>query len=126
MRLLRLLPVLILLLLFAAAASAGLPTVSHEGRDYVELARAAEILKARLDATPEGTQALLRPNGHVVTVTRNWSRILVDGTPVALGAPARVRGGVWLVPERFLSLVLPRVRPVAAASPSTAAPSAAP
>ena len=73
--------------------------LSHEGRDYVELGRAAAVLKTRLEATSEGTQALLRPNGHVITVTRNWSRILVDGTPVALDAPVRVRDGVWLVPE---------------------------
>ena len=126
MRLSRLLPTPSLLLLLAAVASAGLPTVSYEGRDYVELARAADVLKTKLEATPGSTQALLRPNGHVVTVTRNWSRILVDGTPVALEAPVRVREGVWLVPEGFLSLVLPRVQPVAAASPSTAAPSAAP
>jgi N-acetylmuramoyl-L-alanine amidase len=126
MRLLRLLSVLILPLLFGAAAPAGLPTVSHEGRDYVELGRAADVLKTRLEATSESTQALLRPNGHVITVTRNWSRILVDGTPIALDAPVRVRDGVWLVPENFLSLVLPRVQPVAAASPPTTAPSAAP
>jgi N-acetylmuramoyl-L-alanine amidase len=126
MRLLRLLPVLFLPLLFAAAAPAGLPTVSYEGRDYVELARAADALKTRLEATPESTQALLRPNGHVITVTRNWSRILVDGRPLALEAPVRVRGGVWLVPENFLALVLPRVQPGAAASPPATAPSAAP
>jgi len=126
MRLLRLLPVLLLPLLFAAVAPAGLPTVSHEGRDYVELARAADALKTRLEATPESTQALLRPNGHVITVTRNWSRILVDGRPLALEGPVRVRGGVWLVPENFLALVLPRVQPGAAASPPTTAPSAAP
>src|SRR5215470_5638525 len=126
MRLLRLLSVLIVPLLFGAAAPAGLPTVSHEGRDYVELGRAADVLKTRLEATSESTQALLRPNGHVITVTRNWSRILVDGMPVALDAPVRVRDGVWLVPENFLSLVLPRVQLVAAASPPTTAPSAAP
>jgi N-acetylmuramoyl-L-alanine amidase len=38
----------------------------------------------------------------------------------------RVRGGVWLVPENFLALVLPRVQPGAAASPPATAPSAAP
>ena len=126
MRLLRLLPVLFLPLLFAAVAPAGLPTISHEGRDYVELARAADALKTRLEATPESPQARLRPNGHVITVTRNWSRILVDGRPLALEAPARVRGGVWLVPENFLALVLPRVQPGAAFSPPATAPSAAP
>ena len=61
MRLLRLLPVPILLLLFAAAAPAGLPTVSHEGRDYVELARAADVLKTRLEATSGSTRRFCAP-----------------------------------------------------------------
>jgi len=101
-----------LLLLFAGTALAGLPTVTHDGREYVELARVAEVLRARLDATAESPQALLRPPGHVITVTRNWSRILVDGAPVILEAPVRVRQGVWLVPETFLAQVQPRVQPV--------------
>jgi N-acetylmuramoyl-L-alanine amidase len=117
----RLLPILLVPLLFVAAAPAGLPTVSHEGRDYVELSRAAEALKTKLEATPESAQAVLRPNGHLVTVTRNWARIVVDGTSVALDAPVRVRDGVWLVPENFMGLVLPRVQLVAAASPPTTA-----
>jgi N-acetylmuramoyl-L-alanine amidase len=60
----------------------------------------------------------------VVTVTRNWSRILVDDTPMLLDAPARVREGVWLVPETFLAQVVSRVQAVAA-SPTTSAPQAA-
>src|SRR5207248_426191 len=86
------------------------------GREYVELSRVADVLKTRLEATAQGTHAQLRPAGHVVTVTRNWSRILVDGVPVVLDAPARVRRGVWLVPDTFLARVPPRVRPVPARS----------
>jgi len=122
MRLLRLLPGLIVLLSFAGAAPAAPPTITHNGRGYVELARAAEVLKTRLEATPNSTQARLRPAGHVITVTRNWSRILVDGAPVILDAPVRVRRGVWLVPETFVAQVLPRVQPAAAASPPTTGP----
>jgi N-acetylmuramoyl-L-alanine amidase len=122
MRQLRLLPALILPLLFVLPARADLPTVTYEGRDYVELARAADVLKTRVEATSGSTQALLRPGGHLITVTRNWSRILVDGTPVMLEAPVRVRDGVWLVPETFLTQVLPRVQPLAAASPPTTTP----
>jgi len=118
MRVLRLLPGLITPLVFVAAALAGLPTVTHEGREYIELARAAAVLKTRLEATPESPQALLRPSGHVVTVTRNWSRILVDDTPMLLDGPARVREGVWLVPETFVAQVLSRVQSLAA-SPTT-------
>src|SRR2546422_9479187 len=118
---LRLLPGLILLLL-AGGALAGPPTVMHEGREYVELSRVAGVLKTRLEATAKSTQAQLRPGGHVITVTRNWSRILVDGAPVILDAPVRVRRGVWLVPETFVAQVLPRVQPAAAASPPTTGP----
>src|SRR2546425_5996394 len=122
---LRLLPGLILLLL-AGGALAGPPTVMHEGREYVELSRVADVLKTRLEATAKSTQAQLRPAGHVITVTRNWSRILVDGVPVVLDAPVRGRRGGWLVPGTFLAQVQPRVKPavavqpVAATSPATA------
>jgi N-acetylmuramoyl-L-alanine amidase len=120
MRLLRLLAGLGVLLL-AGPALAGPPTVVYDGREYVELARAADVLKTRLEATPDGAQASLRPSGHVITVTRNWSRILVDGEPLMLDAPVRVRRGVWLVPETFIAQVTPRLQPVAAASPTTIA-----
>src|SRR5439155_1416847 len=122
MTLRRVLPGLVLLLSFAGAAMGGLPTVAHEGRDYVELVRAAELLKTRLEATPNGTQARLRPSGHVVILTRNWSRILIDGSPLILDAPVRVRRGVWLVPDTFVAQVLPRVQSAAAASPPTSTP----
>src|SRR5690242_18196673 len=88
----------LIVLLLASEARAGLPTVTYDGREYVELARAADVLKTRLEATPQGTQASLRPAGHVITVTRNWARIVVDGEPMMLDAPVRVRRGVWLVP----------------------------
>ena len=98
----------VLLLLCAGTAGAGLPTVSHEGRAYVDLARVAESLKTRLEATPESTQARVRMGSHVLTFTRNWSRILVDGAPVVLDGPVVVRKGAWLVPETFVSQVMPK------------------
>jgi N-acetylmuramoyl-L-alanine amidase len=117
MRPLRLFPALVLLFLFGGIAlAADLPTINHEGRGYVELTRAADVLKARLEATPESAQAVLRPAGHVVTVTRNWSRIHVDGAPLMLDAPVRVRRGVWLVPDTFLAAVTPRLQPAASAA----------
>jgi N-acetylmuramoyl-L-alanine amidase len=102
-----------LLMLCAGTAGAGLPTITHEGRPYVELTRVAETLKTRLETTPESSQARVRTGAHVVTFTRNWSRILVDGAPVVLDAPVVVRKGVWLVPETFLSQVAPRLAPEA-------------
>jgi N-acetylmuramoyl-L-alanine amidase len=110
---------LFLLLLGAGTAVAGLPTIAYEGRSYVELSRVAESIKSRLEATGESTQARVRTGTHVLTFTRNWARILVDGAPIVLDAPVRVRNGVWLVPETFVAQVLPRL---AAAPPPPATP----
>ncbi|HEX9820011.1 MAG TPA: N-acetylmuramoyl-L-alanine amidase [Methylomirabilota bacterium] len=118
----RLAACLLLLLLCAGRAGAGLPTVPHEGRNYVELFRVAESLKSRLEASAESTQARLRTSTHVVTFTRNWARILVDGAPVVLDAPVRVRKGVWLVPETFVEQVVPRLSGVATAAAAPALP----
>ena len=102
------LAIVVLLVLRAGVAGAGLPTVSHEGRPYVELRRvAASLRSATLEATGAAVQARLTTGAHVVTFTRNWSQILVNDTPVVLDAPVRVKRGVWLVPESFVSRVLP-------------------
>jgi N-acetylmuramoyl-L-alanine amidase len=110
----------VVLLFVASTAWAGLPTVSHDGHDYVELARLASLLKARLEASAAGPQARLVSQGRIITFTRNWSRVTVNGTPIMLDAPVRVRKGVWLVPESFVEQVRPRVVPASAASPSAA------
>jgi N-acetylmuramoyl-L-alanine amidase len=111
--------VLIVLVLvgLTAAAAADLPRVTHDGRKYVELTLVAESLKTRLDGSARSTRAHLRTPGHVVTFTRNWSEIMVDGNAVVLDAPVRVRRGVWLVPETFVSRVLPKLSSPPAASP---------
>src|SRR5215470_1220376 len=101
-----------------------LPTVNHDGRPYVELTRVAASIQAKgrppakVVATPASTRAQLRTGSKVVTLTRNWAQVLVDGKPVLLDAPVRVKGGVWLVPQSFVGLVVPLV---ASASPSPAA-----
>jgi N-acetylmuramoyl-L-alanine amidase len=105
--------VLALLLLPAGLQGASMPTLIHEGRAYVELDRVAATLGTRLDATPGSINAYLRTPGHVVTLTRNWAQVVVDGKPIVLDAPVRVRGGVWLVPEMFVGRVLPRLAPAA-------------
>jgi N-acetylmuramoyl-L-alanine amidase len=114
--------VLIVLVLVSvtAAAAAELPRVVHDGRKYVELARVAESLRTRLDGSARSTRAHLRTPGHLVTFTRNWSQIIVDGGPVVLDAPVKVRRGVWLVPEGFVSRVLPKLSSPPAASPRLA------
>ncbi len=119
---------LVVLLLPAAIQGAALPTVVHEGVSYVELDRIAVSLSTRLDATPGSINAYLRIPGHVVTFTRNWSYVVVDGTSLVLDAPVRVKGGIWLVPETFMVRVMPRLeppvaRPASASLPAKAAPS---
>jgi N-acetylmuramoyl-L-alanine amidase len=109
---------LFVLVLGAGTVGAGPATITHEGRSYVELGRAAETLKGRVEATADGPQARLRSGSHVVTLTRNWARILVDGTAMLLDAPVVVRKGVWLVPETFVAQVGPRL---GAAAPMVAA-----
>jgi N-acetylmuramoyl-L-alanine amidase len=100
----------VLLLMSAGAVGAAPPTVTHKGRPYVELRRLAKSLdQAWLEARPASMRARLRIPGHVVTFTRNLAQILVNGTPVVLDAPVRVRRGVWLVPESFVGRVLPRL-----------------
>jgi N-acetylmuramoyl-L-alanine amidase len=111
----------VVLLLVASTAWAGLPTISHDGQEYVELSRLASLLKARLEASADSPQARLISQGRVITFTRNWTRITVNGSPIILDAPVRVRKGVWLVPESFVEQVRPRE-----VTASTAAPSAAP
>jgi N-acetylmuramoyl-L-alanine amidase len=106
----RLLIVLVSLLVHSAGSAAlALPTVLHEGSSYVELERVASSLNTRLDATPGSIRAYLRTPGHVVTFTRNWSQVVVDGKPVVLEAPVRVKAGVWLVPQSFVARLLPRL-----------------
>ncbi|MGH7310704.1 MAG: N-acetylmuramoyl-L-alanine amidase family protein, partial [Candidatus Rokuibacteriota bacterium] len=94
---------------------------------YVELDRVASRMQTRLDATPSSVRAYLRVPGHVVTFTRNWAQVLVDGQPVVLDAPVRVKAGAWLVPETFVARVLPRMTQAGppAALPKTAVQTAA-
>ena len=82
----------------------------HEARvARRHLSRGAERLGASLEASADSAQARLRTGDHVITVTRNWSRVLVDGNPVVLDAPVRVRGTTWLVPEAFVARVVARL-----------------
>ncbi len=106
--------VLIVLVLASTGwAVPPLPIVTHEGRPYVELTRVAASLQskgnppAKVVATPASTRAQLRAGSQVVTLTRNWSQVLVNGKPVVLDAPVRVKRGVWLVPESFVGRVVP-------------------
>src|SRR3989442_8435217 len=96
-----------LLLSWTSWAGTGLPTVIHDGRTYVELTRVAASLQTKLDATPASTRARLRTRDKVVTLTRNWAQVLVNGKPGMLDAPVLVRRGVWLVPQALGGRALP-------------------
>ena len=110
----------VLLLSATSWGGAGLPTITHDGRPYVELARVAASLQTRLDATPASTRAHLRTRDTVVTLTRNWAQVLINGKPMVLDAPVRVKRGVWLVPRSFVGRVGPTL---VAGAPAGAAPS---
>ncbi|HSE92111.1 MAG TPA: N-acetylmuramoyl-L-alanine amidase [Methylomirabilota bacterium] len=120
--------VLGLVLLLAADARGGqLPTIVHEGRAYVSLDRLAATLDTRPDATPSSIRAYLRVPGHVVTLTRNWAHVDVNGAALVLESPVRVRAGQWLVPAGFVKRVLPRLAaPAPPASPRAVAAVAGP
>ncbi len=126
---------LAVLVLLAGLAAADVPTIVHDGQPYVDLARLAADLKARADATAGAINAELRTGSHVVRFTRNWARILVDGTPAVLAGPVRVKDGRWLIPKSFVTDVLPRLHasvegarlravatPAPSATPVTAVP----
>jgi N-acetylmuramoyl-L-alanine amidase len=104
---------LVLLLASTGWAVPPLPTVTHDGRSYVELTRVAASITAKgappakVVATAASTKAELRAGGKVVTLTRNGSRVLVNGKLVLLDAPVRVKAGVWLVPQSFMGRVVP-------------------
>jgi N-acetylmuramoyl-L-alanine amidase len=97
-----------------------LPTVTHDGRPYVELSRVAATLRTKLEATAVSPRAHLRTRDKTVTLTRDRAQVLVNGKPVALDGPVRVKQGVWLVPESFVGRVVPTL---VAGAPRAAAPS---
>jgi N-acetylmuramoyl-L-alanine amidase len=92
-------------LLVVTLAEASLLTVSRAGRTYVDAGNLATHLKATMEATPD--RIYLRTKTHVVTLTRDWARVEIDGKPVVLEAPVRVEGRRWLVPEAFVRQVIP-------------------
>ena len=106
MTLRRVLVVSLVLVLFALVhAEAGVSMVALGGRAYIDASSLAAHLDAKLDRTPE--RLYLRTRSHVVTLTRGWARVEVDGKAVVLEAPVRVEQERWLVPEAFMRQVVP-------------------
>ena len=118
MKLPRVVVLLTVLVLLAGLAVADVPTVVHDGQPYVDLARLAADLKGKTEAAGGAINAELRSGGHVVRFTRNWAQIIVDGSPVVLDAPVRVKDGRWLIPKGFVTLVVPRITPAASPAPA--------
>src|SRR5215510_7252765 len=114
MRLIRALAVTVIVAV-AVAAAAGPATITLDGHPYVELAQVARTLQVPLDASTSSVRAHLRAGGHTVTLTRNWSQLLVDGRPVVLDAPVRVDRTGWLVPQSFVTRVVPQLATAGAA-----------
>src|SRR3954467_9764217 len=114
--------VLAVLAVLAGLAAADVPIIVHDGHAYVDLARLGTDLKGKTDAKPGAVNAELRTGGHVVRFTRNWAQVLVDGAPVILDAPVRVKDGHWIVPKSFVADVVPLLDG-AAASPASPASS---
>jgi N-acetylmuramoyl-L-alanine amidase len=96
---------LLLVLGATAQGAAGVSMVSLGGLVYIEASSLASHIGAKLERSPE--RLYLRSRGHLVTLTRGWARVEVDGKPVVLDAPVRVDQERWLVPEAFTRQVLP-------------------
>ena len=93
-----------------AVSLAEIPTIAVDGQPYVDLSRLANDLKAKAETAPAGpSHAELRVGRHVVRFTRNWARVVIDGSPIVLDAPVRVKDGRWIVPKSFVTDVLPRL-----------------
>jgi N-acetylmuramoyl-L-alanine amidase len=115
--------VLGLLLALQAGAAAGSVTVEvstasgarlgrlvgepQGGATYFLLADVARLARASTRRGPRGERMSLVSRHGVVQVARDARRITVDGRPVSLSAPVRVRQGTWRVPSDLLGRALP-------------------
>ena len=93
------------------AAGVEIPLITHEGRGYVPLEQVAAALRARPGWTDTSPRAQLVLGRHRVVVTRDRAQVEVNGTWLLLSAPAVVTADGWLVPEEFLTKVVPRIAP---------------
>jgi N-acetylmuramoyl-L-alanine amidase len=108
----------------SGARAAQVPLLTHQGRAYVALDSVAGQLDGQAKLTTGRERARLSVGKRVVVLTRGSNRVVVNGRTATLGSPAVVRSGKWLVPEEFLTKVLPRVAPRARLVASRARPPA--
>src|SRR3990170_9009979 len=89
-----------------------LPVIQGEdGVSYVSLERLARLLKLKGSWSEKSRTATLKADSKTVSLTRDRTQVLVGGKPLILGAPPRILSGGWVVPEEFLTRVLPRLYP---------------
>jgi N-acetylmuramoyl-L-alanine amidase len=97
-----------------------LPVVSvDEGVPYVSLDRLAVLLKAKPTWSGQDSRAILKVGGKSVILTKNRRQVLVQGKVIQLSNPPRVVSVGWVVPEEFLSKVLPKLLPIETAADAT-------
>jgi N-acetylmuramoyl-L-alanine amidase len=89
-----------------------LPVIlAEDGAAYVSLDRLARLLKIKPTWTAQSATAGFSVQAKTVRLTRNRAQVLVQGKPVPLAVPPRVLSGGWVVPEEFLTRVLPKLYP---------------
>jgi N-acetylmuramoyl-L-alanine amidase len=87
-----------------------IPVIAGEdGAAYVSLDRLARILKVKPTWTAKSPTAVFTVQSKGVRLARDRHQVLVQGKPVTLGAPPRILSGGWVVPEEFLTRVLPKL-----------------
>jgi N-acetylmuramoyl-L-alanine amidase len=74
---------------------------------YFLLTDVARLANASARPTAARDRVNLVTRHGVVQVARDARRVTVDGRPIALGAPVRVRQGAWRVPGELLVRALP-------------------
>src|SRR3989304_5781501 len=80
-----------------------------DGVSYVSLERLARLLKFKGTWSEKSRTATLKADSKTVSLTRDRTQVLVGGKPLTLGAPPRILSGGWVVPEEFLTRVLPKL-----------------
>jgi N-acetylmuramoyl-L-alanine amidase len=102
-------------LLVAVEGRAGslrgeLPVIAgDDGTAYVSLDQLARLLKVKPTWTKKSSTATFTVQAKTVRLTRNRTQLLVQGKPLTLATPPRVLSGGWIVPEEFLTRVLPKL-----------------
>lgn len=77
-----------------------------ENRIFVPLRVVSETLGARVDWDGSTRTVTVQQYGHVIVLVIGQNTATVDGQKVSLAAPARLAGGVTIVPLRFVSEAL--------------------